>query len=44
MQAVLESTAHGMVFARHDRQQWQQWLVEYLNPAASRLLGIEAGP
>ncbi|GGN47634.1 two-component system response regulator [Deinococcus daejeonensis] len=44
MQAVLESTAHGMVFARHDRQPWQQWLVEYLNPAASRLLGIEAGP
>lgn len=41
MQAVLESTAHGMLFARHDRE---QWTVEYLNPAAARLLGIGVGP
>ncbi|NTX98954.1 diguanylate cyclase domain-containing protein [Deinococcus sp. JMULE3] len=41
MQAIIESAGHGMLFIRAE---WGRWLVESLNPAATRLLGASVGP
>ncbi|GGL00414.1 hypothetical protein GCM10010844_18560 [Deinococcus radiotolerans] len=41
MQAVLDSTGHGLLFARPEVA---GWTVDFLNPAARELLGVQGGP